>query len=119
MRTMYPNKIQSFGVYDTRGALGAANYSNLTDAQLQFGRPGLLDRVVGDLIPTVEEDSEDVLIFGTNYIKLTLNDQEHLERIPYNEHPIVENKICNILGGWSKTVSEDYFGYTRNFTSFL
>ena len=71
MRTVYPNKIQSFGVYDYLGAIGAANYSQLSDAVLNFGKPGLLDRVVGDLIPIVEENAEDVLVLGTNFIKLT------------------------------------------------
>lgn len=36
MRTVYPNKIQSFGVYDYLGAIGAANYSKLSDATLNF-----------------------------------------------------------------------------------
>ena len=39
MRTIYPNKIQSFGVYDYRGAIGTANYSKLSDATLAFGKP--------------------------------------------------------------------------------
>lgn len=112
MRTIYPNKIQSFGVYDYRGAIGAANYSKLSDATLAFGKPGLLDRVVGNLIPVIEEDAEDVLVFGTNFIKLTLDEDEHLQRIPYNENATIENKICDIFSGWTKSFKKDFFGYT-------
>ena len=36
MRTVYPNKIQNFGVYDYLGAIGTANYSKLSDATLNF-----------------------------------------------------------------------------------
>lgn len=112
MRTVYPNKIQSFGVYDYLGAVGAANYSKLSDAVMAFGKPGLLDRVVGDLIPIVEENAEDVLVFGTNFIKLTLDEEEHLQRIPYKENATIKNKICTIFGGWTKNVNKDFFGYT-------
>ena len=111
MRTIYPNKIQSFGVYDYRGAIGAANYSKLSDATLAFGKPGLLDRVVGDLIPVIEEDAEDVLVFGTNFIKLTLDEDEHLQRIPYNENATIENKICDIFSGWTKSFKKDFLRF--------
>lgn len=118
MRTVYPNKIQNFGVYDFRGAIGSANYTHLTDAQLAFGKPGLLDRVVSDLIPIIPEHSNDVMIFGTNFIKLTLDNDEHLQRIPYNKNSVIEHKICNILGGYIKKVDKDFFGYTGKIPHF-
>lgn len=118
MRTVYPNKIQNFGVYDFRGAIGSANYTHLTDAQLAFGKPGLLDRVVSDLIPVIPEQSNDVMIFGTNFIKLTLDNDEHLQRIPYNKSSVIEHKICNILGGYIKKVDKDFFGYTGKIPHF-
>lgn len=73
----------------------------------------MLDRVVGDLPQEVDEtETVGICAFGINHIKLTLDENEHLQRIPYDKSAVTENKICNIFGGWNKSVEKDFFGYT-------
>ena len=73
----------------------------------------MLDRVVGDLPQEVDEtETVGICAFGINHIKLTLDENEHLQRIPFNKFAVTEKKICNIFGGWNKSIEKDFFGYT-------
>ena len=46
----------------------------------------MLDRVVGDLPQEVDEtEAVGICAFGINHIKLTLDENEHLQRIPYDK----------------------------------